>query len=87
MFSPAWRAGVRLRPSIRTGLGLATLVAIASVWVAIGDRHWPAAIVLAVLAAACAIPALTGRDPFDARHRRRRHRRHRSHRHTSDRPA
>ena len=78
---------MRLRPSIRTALGLATLVAIATVWVAIGDRHWPAAIVLAALAVACAFPALTGRDPFDARHRRRRHRRHRSRHHTSDRTA
>ena len=69
---------MRLRPLVRSGLGLATLVAASTVWIAIGDRHWAAALVLGVLAIACAYPALTGRDPFDARHRRRKHRRHRS---------
>jgi hypothetical protein len=72
---------MRLRPIVRGGLGLATFVAASTVVVAIGDQHWAAALVLAVLAIGCAFPAVTGRDPFDTRHRRRRHRRHRSRRH------
>jgi hypothetical protein len=76
-------AAMRLRPLVRGGLGLATLVAASTVWVAIGDRHWAAALVLGMLAIGCAYPALTGRDPFDPRHRRRRHRRHRSKRHAT----
>ena len=74
---------MRLRPLVRTGLGLATLVAVSALVVAIGDRHWAATLVLAVLALTCAYPALTGRDPFDPRHRRRKHRRHRSKRHAA----
>ncbi len=69
---------MRLRPLERGGLGLATLIAASTVWVAIGDRHWAATLVLGVLALACAYPAITGRDPFDPRNRRRKHRRHRS---------
>lgn len=72
---------MKLRPIVRTGLALATLVAASTVWVAIGDRHWAAMLVLGTLALACAYPALTGRDPFDRRHRRRKHRRHRSKHH------
>src|SRR5919108_728131 len=71
----------KLRPIIRVGLGIAALVAVSTVWIAVGDQHWAAALVLAVLALACTYPALTGRDPLDRRHRRRRHRRHRSRRH------
>lgn len=78
---------MRLRASIRTGLGIASLIAITTVWVAIADQHWAAAIVLGALAIACALPAFTGRDPFDARQRRRRHRRHRAHHRPSDRSA
>jgi hypothetical protein len=63
---------MKLRPIIRAGLALATLVAASTVFVAIGDQHWAAALVLGILALACAYPALTGRDPFDRRHRRRR---------------
>jgi hypothetical protein len=74
-------AAMRLRPLVRTGLGLATLVAVSTMWVAIGDRHWAATLVLAIMALTCAYPAVTGRDPFDPRHRRRKHRRHRSRRH------
>ncbi|HET6700728.1 MAG TPA: hypothetical protein VFH14_02930 [Gemmatimonadaceae bacterium] len=74
-------AAMRLRPLVRTGLGLATLVAASAMWVAIGDRHWAATLVLGILALTCAYPAVTGRDPFDPRHRRRKHRRHRSRRH------
>jgi hypothetical protein len=74
---------MKLRPIVRAGLALATLVAATTVWVAIGDRHWAATLVLGALALACAYPALTGRDPFDPRRRRRRHRRHRSRRHAS----
>ena len=73
---------MRLRPLERSGLGLATLVAASTLWVAIGDRHWAATLVLAALAVGCAYPAITGRDPFDRRNRRRKHRRHRSKRHT-----
>ena len=69
---------MRLRPLERSGLGLATLVAASTVWVAISDRHWAATLVLAVLALGCAYPAITGRDPFDRRNRRRKHRRNRS---------
>lgn len=76
-------AAMRLRPLERSGLGLATLVAASTLWVAIGDRHWAAMLVLAALAVACAYPAITGRDPFDRRNRRRKHRRHRSKRHTT----
>jgi hypothetical protein len=72
---------MKLRPIVRVGLGLATLIAVSAMWVAIGDRHWAAALVLGTLALACAYPGLTGRDPFDRRHRRRKHRRHRSKRH------
>jgi hypothetical protein len=75
---------MRLRPLERSGLGLASLIAASTLWVAIGDRHWAATLVLAVLALACAYPAITGRDPFDPRNRRRKHRRHRSRRHASD---
>lgn len=71
-----------LRPLERSGLALATLIAASTVWVAIGDRHWAATLVLGVLALACAYPAITGRDPFDPRNRRRKHRRHRSRRET-----
>ncbi len=74
---------MRLRPLERGGLALATLIAASTVWVAIGDRHWAATLVLGVLALACAYPAITGRDPFDVRNRRRKHRRHRSKRHTA----
>ena len=74
---------MRLRPLVRTGLGLATLVAASALVVAVGDRHWAAILVLGALALASAYPAITGRDPFDPRHRRRKHRRHRSRRHTS----
>lgn len=73
---------MRLRPLVRSGLGLATVIAASTVWIAIGDRHWAATLVLGVLALACAYPAITGRDPFDPRNRRRKHRRHRSKRHT-----
>ena len=73
-------AAMRLRPLVRSGLGLATLVAGSTAWVAIGDRHWAATLVLGALAIGCAYPALTGRDPFDARSRRRKHRRHSSRR-------
>jgi hypothetical protein len=69
---------MRLRPLVRSGLGFATLVAASTLWVAIGDRHWAATFVLGVLALGCAYPAITGRDPFDPRHRRRKHRRHHS---------
>jgi hypothetical protein len=72
---------MRLRPLERTGLALATVVAGSTVWVAIGDRHWAATLVLGILALGCAYPAITGRDPFDVRNRRRKHRRHRSKRH------
>lgn len=72
---------MRLRPLVRSGLGLAALVAASTVWVAVRDRHWAAVLVLAVLALGCAYPAITGRDPFDPRRRRRKHRRHRSKRH------
>jgi hypothetical protein len=72
---------MKLRPIVRAGLGLATLVASSTAWVAIGDQHWAATLVLGTLALGCAYPALTGRDPFDSRHRRRRHRRHRSKHH------
>jgi hypothetical protein len=74
----AGEAAMRLRPLVRSGLGLATLVAASTVWVAIGDQHWAATLVLAALALGCAYPAITGRDPFDPRHRRRKHRRHHS---------
>ena len=74
-------AAMRLRPLVRTGLALATLVAASTMWVAFGDRHWAATLVLAALALSCAYPAITGRDPFDPRHRRRKHRRHHSKRH------
>jgi hypothetical protein len=74
---------MRLRPLERSGLGLATLIAASTLWVAIGDRHWAATLVAGVLALACAYPAITGRDPFDPRNRRRKHRRHRSKRHTT----
>jgi hypothetical protein len=74
---------MKLRPIVRAGLALATLVATTTVWVAIVDRHWAATLVLGALALACAYPALTGRDPFDPRRRRRRHRRHRSRRHAA----
>ena len=74
---------MRLRPLERSGLGLAALVAASTLWVAIGDRHWAATLVLAALAVGCAYPAITGRDPFDRRNRRRKHRRHRSKRHTT----
>src|SRR5688500_20285340 len=73
-------AAMRLRPLVRSGLGLATLVAGSTAWVAIGDQHWAATLVLGALAIGCAYPALTGRDPFDARSRRRKHRRHSSRR-------
>ena len=73
---------MRLRPLERSGLALATLVAAGTLWVAIGDRHWIATLVMGVLALACAYPAITGRDPFDPRNRRRKHRRHRSKRHS-----
>jgi hypothetical protein len=69
---------MRLRPLVRSGLGLAALVAASTVWVAIGDRHWAAIVVLGVLAVGCAYSAITGRDLFDSRRRRRKHRRHRS---------
>ena len=72
---------MRLRPLVRSGLGLAALVAASTMWVALGDRHWAAVFVLGALAVGCAYPAFTGRDPFDPRHRRRKHRRHRSKRH------
>lgn len=74
---------MRLRPVERSGLGLAALVAASTLWVAIGDRHWAATLVLGILALGCAYPAITGRDPFDPRNRRRKHRRHRSKRHTT----
>jgi hypothetical protein len=70
-----------LRPLERSGLGLATVIAASTLWVAIGDRHWAATLVLGALALGCAYPAITGRDPFDPRNRRRKHRRHRSKRH------
>jgi hypothetical protein len=76
-------AAMRLRPLERSGLGLATLVAAGTLWVAIGDRHWAATLVLGALALGCAYPAITGRDPFDPRNRRRKHRRHRSKRHAT----
>lgn len=69
---------MRLRPLVRSGLGVAALVAASTVWVAFADRHWAAVLVLGVLALGCAYPALTGRDPFDPSRRRRKHRRHRS---------
>lgn len=69
---------MRLNPYIRSGLGIAALGATLVTWVAVADAHWAAAVVLALLAVACAYPALTGRDPFDTRNRRRKHRRHRS---------
>lgn len=69
---------MRLNPYIRSGLGIAALGATVVAWVAVADRHWAAVAVLALLAVACAYPALTGRDPFDTRNRRRKHRRHRS---------
>jgi hypothetical protein len=72
---------MKLRPLIRVGLGLAMLVAVSTAWIAIGDRHWGAALVLGALALASAYPALTGRDPLNRRYRRRKHRRHRSKRH------
>ena len=68
---------MRLRPLVRSGLGLAALVAASTLWVAIGDRHWAAIVVLGILAMGCAYSAITGRDLFDSR-RRRKHRRHRS---------
>jgi hypothetical protein len=74
---------MKLRPLIRSGLGIATVVATSTLWVAIGDRHWAATLVLGALALGCAYPALTGRDPFDPRQRRRKHRRHRSKRRTT----
>ena len=74
---------MRLRPLERSGLGIATLVAASTLWVAINDRHWAATLVLAILALGCAYPAITGRDPFDRRNRRRKHRRHRSKRDTT----
>jgi hypothetical protein len=74
---------MKLRPLVRGGLGIATLVAASAVWVAVGDRHWAATLVLGALALACAYPALTGRDPFDRQYRRRKHRRHRSRRHAA----
>ena len=77
---------MKLRPIVRTGLGVASLVAATAMWVAVGDRHWAAILVLAVLAVGCAYPALTGRDPFDPRQRRRKHR-HRSRRHASPAPV
>src|SRR5687767_12162516 len=78
---------MRLRPLERSGLALATLIAASTVWVAIGDRHWAATLVLGVLALGCAYPAITGRDPFDPRNRRRKHRRHRSRRDKAPGPA
>lgn len=77
---------MKLRPIVRSGLGVAALVAATAMWVALGDRHWAAMLVLAVLAVGCAYPALTGRDPFDPRQRRRKHR-HRSRRRASPAPA
>jgi len=77
---------MRLRPLERSGLALAALVAASTVWVAIGDRHWAATLVLGLLALGCAYPAITGRDPFDPRNRRRKHRRHRSKREKTDTP-
>ena len=77
---------MKLRPIVRSGLGVAAVVAATAMWVALGDRHWAAMLVLAVLAVGCAYPALTGRDPFDPRQRRRKHR-HRSRRHGSPAPA
>ena len=74
---------MRLRPLVRSGLGFAALVAASTMWVAVLDRHWAAIVVLGILALGCAYPAITGRDPFDARHRRRKHRRHRSKRHAA----
>lgn len=74
---------MRLRPLVRAGLGFAALVAASTIWVAVVDRHWAATVVLGVLALGCAYPAITGRDPFDPRHRRRKHRRHRSKRHAA----
>ena len=76
---------MKLRPIVRSGLGLAGLVAATAMWVALGDRHWAAVLVLAVLTVGCAYPALTGRDPFNQRQRRRKHR-HRSKRHASPAP-
>ena len=76
-----------LRPLERGGLGLATLIAASTLWVAIGDRHWAATFVLGVLAVGCAYPAITGRDPFDPRYRRRKHRRPRSRRHATTAPS
>ena len=74
---------MKLRPLIRTGLGIATLVAASSAWIAVGDQHWAAALVLGALALGCAYPALSGRDLFDPRQRRRKHRRHRSKQHAA----
>jgi hypothetical protein len=76
-------AAMRLRPLVRSGLGLATVIAVTTLWVAIADRQWGAMLVLAALGLACAYPAITGRDPFDRRHRRHRHRRRRSKRHAA----
>jgi hypothetical protein len=77
---------MKLRPIIRSGLGVAALVAATALSVAIADWHWPAVLVLAVLAVGCAYPALTGRDPFNNRQRRRKHRHH-SRRHASPAPV
>ena len=74
---------MRLRPLERSGLGLAALIAASTLWVAIGDRHWAATLVLGALALGCAYPAITGRDPFDPRNRRSKHRPHRSKRHAT----
>lgn len=72
---------MRLRPLVRSGLGFAALVSASTIWVAVVDRHWAAIVVLGILALGCAYPAITGRDPFDPRHRK--HRRHRSRRHAA----
>jgi hypothetical protein len=69
---------VRLNSFIRVSLGITAVAAVAVVWIAVADRHWAAAALLAVLAVTCAYPAVTGRDPFDTRHRRRKRHRHRS---------